>query len=70
MQNHAIFKRLGYLAELLNLPVGAEIERWRAALSTGYSLLDPLAGDHGPYTSRWRLRLNRTPADLTDWLVH
>jgi len=70
LQNRTIFKRLGYLAELLNLPVGAEIERWRAALSAGYSQLDPLAGDHGPYDSHWRLRLNRTQADLTDWLVH
>jgi predicted transcriptional regulator of viral defense system len=70
MQNRAIFKRLGYLAELLNLPVGAEIKRWRGALSTGYSRLDPLAGDYGSYDSRWQLRLNRTPADLTDWLVH
>ncbi|RLC91047.1 MAG: hypothetical protein DRI77_14275 [Chloroflexi bacterium] len=70
MQNRAIFKRLGYLTELLGLPVGAEIERWQAALSAGYSRLDPLAGDHGPYNSRWQLRLNRTPADLTDWLVH
>jgi len=70
MQNRAIFKRLGYLAELLDLPVGAEIERWRAALSTGYSRLDPLAGDHGSYNSSWQLRLNRTPADLTDWLMH
>jgi len=70
MQNRAIFKRLGYLTELLGLPVGDEIERWQAALSAGYSRLDPLAGDHGPYDSRWQLRLNRTPADLTDWLVH
>jgi predicted transcriptional regulator of viral defense system len=70
MQNRSIFKRLGYLSELLDLPVGAEIKRWRDVLSTGYSRLDPLAGDYGPYDSRWRLRLNRTPADLTDWLVH
>jgi predicted transcriptional regulator of viral defense system len=70
LQNRAIFKRLGYLSELLDLPVSAEIERWQAGLSTGYSRLDPLAGDCGPYDSRWGLRLNRTPADLTDWLVH
>ncbi len=70
MQNRTIFKRMGYLAGLLDLPVDAEIERWQAARSTGYSLLDPLAGDHGPYDSRWQLRLNRTPADLTEWLVH
>jgi predicted transcriptional regulator of viral defense system len=70
MQNGAIFKRLGYLAELLGLSVGVEMEHWRAARSTGYSQLDPLAGDHGPYNHRWQLRLNRTPDDLTDWLVH
>jgi predicted transcriptional regulator of viral defense system len=69
MQNRAILKRLGYLVELLGLPVGGEIESWQAALSAGYSRLDPLAGDRGPYDSRWQLRLNRTPADLTDWLV-
>jgi predicted transcriptional regulator of viral defense system len=70
MQNGAIFKRLGYLAELLRLPVGDELEHWRAARSTGYSHLDPLAGNQGPYNHRWQLRLNRTPDDLTDWLVH
>jgi predicted transcriptional regulator of viral defense system len=70
IKNRAILKRMGYLAELLELPVVDEIERWQALLSTGYSLLDPLAGDQGPYDSRWRLRLNHTPADLTDWLVH
>jgi len=37
---------------------------------TGYSLLDPLAGDHGRYCGKWQLRLNRTVADLTDWMVH
>jgi len=70
MKNRTIFKRLGYLAELLELPVVGELEHWQALLSTGYSQLDLLAGDHGPYDSRWRLRLNRTPADLTDWLVY
>ena len=70
MKNRTIFKRLGYLAELLELPVVDEIAHWQASLSSGYSLLDPLAGDHGAYDGRWRLRLNRTPADLTDWLLH
>jgi predicted transcriptional regulator of viral defense system len=70
MQNGAIFKRLGYLSELLDLRVGEQIELWRSALTAGYSRLDPLAGEHGSYTSRWRLLVNRTPADLTDWQVH
>jgi len=70
MRNRTIFKRLGYLAETLDVPVGAEIERWYSARSSGYSLLDPLAGDHGRYCGKWQLRLNRTVADLTDWMVH
>jgi predicted transcriptional regulator of viral defense system len=70
MRNGVIYKRLGYLAELFTLPAGSEIERWQSYLPAGYSRLDPTAGNHGPYNSRWRLRLNRTPADLTDWLVH
>jgi predicted transcriptional regulator of viral defense system len=70
MRNRTIFKRMGYLSELLELPVSSEVGHWQSSLSTGYSLLDPLAGDHGSYDSRWRLRLNRTPVDLTNWLVH
>ena len=70
MKNRTIFKRMGYLVEVLGLLPSDEIEHWRDSLSAGYTLLDPLAGDHGPYNSRWRLRLNRTTADLTDWMVH
>jgi len=70
MRNGVIYKRLGYLAELFALPAGSEVERWQTYLPAGYSRLDPVAGNHGPYNSRWRLRLNRTPVDLTDWLVH
>jgi predicted transcriptional regulator of viral defense system len=70
MENRTIFKRMGYLAELLALSVEEELERWHRDLSAGYGLLDPLAGDDGPYNSRWQLRLNRPPADLTDWMVY
>jgi predicted transcriptional regulator of viral defense system len=70
MRNRAILKRMGYLVELLGLPVADEVGRWQSSLSAGHSLLDPLAGDHGSYDSRWRLRINRTADDLTDWMVH
>lgn len=70
MGNRTIFKRMGYLVELMALPVGQELQRWRQDLSAGYGLLDPLASDDGPYDSRWQLRLNRSPADLKDWMVH
>jgi len=42
----------------------------RVGLKFIFILLDPLAGDHGPYDSHWQLRLNRTQADLSNWLVH
>ena len=41
MQNGALLKRLGYLAEHLELSVEDYTTQWRAALTGGYALLDP-----------------------------
>jgi len=57
----AIFKRLGYLAEALDVPIpGAErrIAAWREQLSQGTALLDPRGPRKGPIDSRWRVRVN------------
>jgi predicted transcriptional regulator of viral defense system len=70
MKKRTMFKRRGYLAELFGLVTSEEIEQWQNCLLLGYALPDLLAGDRGPYDSRWRLRLNRTTPDLTDWMVH
>jgi len=59
----AIFKRLGYLAEALDVPI-PEAERriaaWRKQLSQGTALLDSRGPRKGPIDSRWRVRVNLT----------
>ncbi|PKO19703.1 MAG: hypothetical protein CVU38_21515, partial [Chloroflexi bacterium HGW-Chloroflexi-1] len=57
----AVYKRLGYLVEALDLPIPDRAERlagWQIHLSAGIALLDPgeLAG--GPVRLRWRVRDN------------
>jgi predicted transcriptional regulator of viral defense system len=53
-------RRLGYLVERLGLlpPGNPLLERWRALLGAGYSLLERGGPAEGPFVRRWRLRLN------------
>ena len=68
MGNRAIFKRLGYLCEQLDLPVANLIEQWQAMLSAGYARLDPDRPATGTYNQRWRLLVNVTEAELSGWM--
>lgn len=68
--NRTVFKRLGYLSELLNLSVGHYLERWQDEISTGMSYLDPQAGPHGDYNTRWGLRINVASHSLLEWIGH
>lgn len=70
MNNRAIFKRLGYLAEVLELPVANYLEQWRKMISPGYVLLDPLSAKTGKFVSRWNIRANISRANLTEWRTH
>ena len=71
MGNRTIFKRLGYLVEILGLPVKeGYIETWQRMISAGYSLLDPLSSRNGGYNSRWKLQVNLERSDLGDWRTH
>lgn len=56
--NHAVFKRLGYLVETLELPDPGIVAACRQRLSAGISALDPTGPDGGPRVMRWRLRTN------------
>lgn len=67
MQNGALLKRLGYLAERLSLPVGDCAAQWRAALSGGYAILDPGRPADGPTDARWRVRVNVSEAEIQGW---
>jgi predicted transcriptional regulator of viral defense system len=53
-------RRLGYLAERLGLLSSGDplLERWRALLGAGYSLLERGGAAEGPLVRRWRLRVN------------
>ena len=68
--NRTVFKRLGYLVEVLGLEVGEWIDRWRAEISPGETLLDPRYGRRGSYQSEWNLRLNVDEEQLLEWRRH
>ncbi|NUQ36655.1 MAG: hypothetical protein HUU23_02435 [Caldilineales bacterium] len=73
--NQAIVKRLGYLAEQLDLPArfpdagwAAAMADWQRGLSAGFARLDPRLPAAGPYDRNWRLRLNVPPEQLLGWM--
>jgi len=68
--NRTVFKRLGYLVEVLGLEVGEWTDRWRAEISSGETLLDPRYGHRGSYHAGWNLRLNVDEEHLLEWQRH
>jgi len=65
----AVLKRLGYLAELLELPIPDYLSKWRDDISSSssYEKLDPTLPKKGRYISRWKLQLNIDKYDLINW---
>lgn len=70
MPNRAIFKRAGYLAELLGLSLANLYSRWQAQLSQGYVRLDPVLPPGGRRRTRWRVQVNVPLEDLRDLQRH
>lgn len=60
----SVIRRLGYLLDLYGLAPEAELKRLRSIMTVTYSVLDPVMPKGGPYTARWRLRLNVSPEEL------
>jgi len=56
--NRAVFKRLGYLLEVMKVDEVVLIEECNKAISSGISLLDPSAPRKGRFVRRWNLRVN------------
>ncbi|HEY3374464.1 MAG TPA: type IV toxin-antitoxin system AbiEi family antitoxin domain-containing protein [Candidatus Aquicultor sp.] len=56
--NSAVFKRLGFLAESLRLPVDPWLIEWQKHISKGYSLLDPTQPKRGRYNAKWHVIVN------------
>ncbi len=65
----ALYKRLGYLVETLDLPVPGRpeiLERWQQAMTTGIAVLDPGEPGKGVTQRRWRIRDNIGLRSLTE----
>ncbi len=58
--NRTVYKRLGYLIEVLGIDALELIAACLERLSSGFSLLDPSLPAQGHFTRRWNLRLNAT----------
>jgi predicted transcriptional regulator of viral defense system len=56
--NRSVFKRLGYLTEVLALDGGGLAAQCHERLSAGVTLLDPSGPRQGEVDSRWGLRVN------------
>jgi predicted transcriptional regulator of viral defense system len=56
--NRAVFKRLGYLIEVLKIHAPDLISRCRSMQSSGLSALDPGVQQSGLIVKRWNLRVN------------
>ncbi|MFN8223131.1 MAG: type IV toxin-antitoxin system AbiEi family antitoxin domain-containing protein [Gaiellales bacterium] len=56
--NRTVFKRLGYIAEALELADDALLDSCRARVSAGIGRLDPALPARGPIVTRWGLRIN------------
>jgi len=56
--NRTIYKRLGYILEILNIQSPEVIKQCRKNISAGYSALDPTIKTKGTFSRRWNLRIN------------
>lgn len=54
----AVFKRLGFTAQLFAKPSEQWVRKCQGHLSAGIALLDPAGPRQGRIDSRWRIRLN------------
>ena len=57
--NRVVFKRLGYIVEVLEVHAPALLQECEAGVSSGVSRLDPSLPNEGPVAWRWNLRVNR-----------
>jgi predicted transcriptional regulator of viral defense system len=58
LDNRTIYKRLGYVLEVLEIPQPELLKACRNNLSTGYSLFDSTARRGGSFNRRWGLQVN------------
>jgi len=65
VNNAAVTKRIGFLAELFEKPLmEGFIDFAKAQVNEKYNLLDPQGTEKGEFTASWKLRLNITKDEL------
>lgn len=57
-KNRTVYKRLGYILEILNIELPNIIKECHENISSGYSVLDPTIKTKGSFNRRWNLRVN------------
>ena len=57
--NRVVFKRLGFLLEVLDVHAPDLLRTCEDSVSSGVSRLDPSLPNRGPVAWRWNLRVNR-----------
>ncbi len=68
MKNRAIFKRLGYLLQKLEIKIPDELnKKVKENISKGYAALDTVVKRKGKHNSEWRLLVNVSDKDLLEW---
>lgn len=61
MGSGAVYKRLGFLVDILDLPIpkrSARLRAWQEKMSQGISWLDLAGVREGPVKTKWRVRVN------------
>jgi predicted transcriptional regulator of viral defense system len=61
MGSGAIYKRLGYLVEALDIPVpdrDQSLKRWRKRMTQGIASLEPGGSGEGKIDTSWRILVN------------
>lgn len=57
-RNKSIYKRLGYLIDVMNIDAADLKIKCLERLSAGYSLLDPAVESKGAFVRKWNLKVN------------
>ncbi|MBI5869237.1 MAG: hypothetical protein HZB43_13275 [candidate division Zixibacteria bacterium] len=71
MGNGAVIKRLGFLAEILDVFDERYRRQLRKHVTPAFVALDPGQGrGTGAYNTDWYVRVNINPKNLTEWMTH
>ena len=65
--NSAVSKRLGYLLERLEIKADAAVDKVLNNIGNSYALLDTLASRKGRYLKRWKVIVNISDKEISQW---